>query len=83
LAAEGFAVITGRWPWIGWRPPTTARRRAAVDRSGLNINCLGSKALNAYVDLGLHFHYFFVRKLMFVPLRQRVRRAARRVGTLR
>jgi uncharacterized protein (TIGR00730 family) len=33
---------------------------------GLNIELPSRQQLNAYCDLGLEFHYFFVRKLMFV-----------------
>jgi len=33
---------------------------------GLNIQLPHEQALNDYVDLGIEFRYFFVRKLMFV-----------------
>jgi uncharacterized protein (TIGR00730 family) len=33
---------------------------------GLNIELRHAQVPNPYVDLGLEFHYFFVRKLMFV-----------------
>jgi uncharacterized protein (TIGR00730 family) len=33
---------------------------------GLNIELPRRQLMNAYVDLGLQFRYFFVRKLMFV-----------------
>ena len=63
---EGFAVITGGGDGVdGGRQPRRAGGRRSLDRPRTS-NCLEQQALNAYVDLGLEFHYFFVRKLMFV-----------------
>lgn len=41
-------------------------RDAGALSVGLNIELPLEQALNDYVDLGIRFRYFFVRKLMFV-----------------
>ncbi|MGW5573094.1 LOG family protein [Nocardia thailandica] len=69
LAAAGFAVITGGGPGA-----MEAANRGASEAGGYSIG-LGielpfEQSLNDWVDLGINFRYFFVRKTMFVKYSQ-------------
>jgi uncharacterized protein (TIGR00730 family) len=69
LVAEGFAVITGGGPGV-----MEAANKGACEAGGVSVG-LGIElpfeaGLNAYVDRGLNFRYFFARKTMFVKYAQ-------------
>jgi uncharacterized protein (TIGR00730 family) len=69
LVAEGIAVITGGGPGV-----MEAANKGAAEAGGLSIG-LGielphEQGVNKYVNLGLNFRYFFVRKTMFVKYAQ-------------
>ncbi|SET94471.1 TIGR00730 family Rossman fold protein [Geodermatophilus poikilotrophus] len=69
LADAGYAVITGGGPGA-----MEAANRGASEAGGLSVG-LGielpfEQELNEWVDVGIAFRYFFVRKTMFVKYAQ-------------
>ncbi len=69
LAEAGYAVMTGGGPGV-----MEAANRGASEAGGLSVG-LGielphEQGMNAWVDLGVHFRYFFARKTMFVKYAQ-------------
>src|SRR5918996_2491987 len=66
LAGEaGLAIITGGGPGA-MEAANRGARDAGVLSIGLNIELPFEQGPNGYVDLGLDFHYFFARKIIFV-----------------
>ena len=65
IAQRGVAVITGGGPGI---MEAANRGAASVNGKsvGLGIHWPHEQGLNKYVNLGMDFRYFFVRKTMFV-----------------
>ena len=65
IAQRGVAVITGGGPGV-----MEAANRGAASANGksvgLGIELPHEQGLNKYVNLGMDFRYFFVRKTMFV-----------------
>jgi uncharacterized protein (TIGR00730 family) len=69
LARAGYAVITGGGPGV-----MEAANKGAAEAGGLSIG-LGvelpfEQGMNDWVDIGIDFRYFFVRKTMFVKYAQ-------------
>jgi uncharacterized protein (TIGR00730 family) len=65
LAQRGVAVITGGGPGM-----MEAINRGCLEAGGLSVGCNielpNEQALNDYVEVGIEFRHFFVRKMMFV-----------------
>jgi uncharacterized protein (TIGR00730 family) len=69
LGEAGFTIITGGGPGIMEACNRGAREAGALS-VGLNVELPFEQGVNPYVDIAIEFHYFFVRKTMFVKYAQ-------------
>ncbi|TSD98317.1 TIGR00730 family Rossman fold protein [Gordonia rubripertincta] len=69
LGEAGYAVITGGGPGA-MQAANQGAHEAGAQSIGLNIELPFEQGLNPWVDLGMNFRYFFVRKTMFVKYAQ-------------
>jgi len=69
LCGEGYAVITGGGPGAMEAANRGASECGGVS-VGLGIELPHEQGMNDWVDIGINFRYFFVRKTMFVKYAQ-------------
>ncbi|CAM3583163.1 TIGR00730 family Rossman fold protein [Nocardiopsis gilva] len=69
LAEAGYTVITGGGPGV-MEAANRGAQKGGGTSIGLGIELPFEQALNEYIDIGVTFRYFFVRKTMFVKYSQ-------------
>lgn len=65
LGNHGFSIITGGGPG-SMEAANKGAKQADSPSIGLNIELPHEQEANKYIEIGLDFRYFFVRKVMFV-----------------
>ena len=69
LGQAGFAIITGGGPGI-MEAGNRGAQDVGVQSIGLNIELPFEQGVNPFVEIGMNFRYFFVRKTMFMKYAQ-------------
>ncbi len=69
LVEAGYAVITGGGPGV-MEAANKGAKESGGTSVGLGIELPFEQGMNAHVDLGVNFRYFFARKTMFVKYAQ-------------
>jgi uncharacterized protein (TIGR00730 family) len=69
LAEAGYGIITGGGPGI-MEAANRGAQEVGTPSVGCNIELPFEQGLNDFVDIGIDFRYFFVRKTMFVKYAQ-------------
>lgn len=71
LTAKGYGIITGGGPGI-MEAGNKGAQKGGGKSVGLNIELPFEQGANSYIDMDklLNFHFFFVRKVMFVKYSQ-------------
>ncbi len=65
LGKAGFGIITGGGPGI-MEAANRGAQEVGTPSVGCNIELPFEQGLNEFIDIGIDFRYFFVRKTMFV-----------------